>query len=170
MKTIVSRYLAVVSLLLSLLLGLVPDSGAATCWLSIPTNNNDGSVIISAPWAVTGNYATNANPAYLSNNVTVGNPSIPAGSYLGWCVDLPDGINDRATLYGKVDFFSTCDPDLSARLEWEVSIGDVDTQYAPSVYVSPAVWQQVNYILNHKNNIFGSSRTRVGEFEPKTCV
>ena len=45
MKTIVSRYLAVVSLLLSLLLGLVPDSGAATCWLSIPTNNNDGSVI-----------------------------------------------------------------------------------------------------------------------------
>ena len=43
------------------------------------------------------------------------------------------------------NLFPTCDPSLNAKLP---------QNHPANCYVSPAVWQQVNYILNHKNNAY----------------
>ena len=81
-------------------------------------------------------------------HVTVndGNQPIPAGVYLGWCVDAgteihPGQVVGPGTTYTG-QLFPDCDPNLNSELP---------NNHPASCYVSPAVWQQVNYILNHKN-------------------
>lgn len=110
--------------------------------LSAP--NNNGQVTISAPWAITGDYTAANNPAYFSVQVDSGPSEVPAGTYLGWCVDANDNIGAGPILYSSL-FWASCDPNLNT---------EIGPGYPASVYVSPDVWHEVNYILNHKNGAY----------------
>jgi len=101
-------------------------------------------VDISAPWLITGDFTAANNPAYFSAQVISGPSDVPAGTYLGWCVDTGNDIGHGPNTYSAL-FFASCDPNLNQEL---------GTAYPPSVYVSPDVWHQVNYILNHKNGAY----------------
>src|SRR5579863_1181535 len=106
--------------------------------------NNAGQVTISAPWHITGDYAAADNASYFKIQVNSGLADVPAGTYLGWCVDAIDNIGEGPTLYSSL-FWSSSD----ANLNTEIGPG-----YPLSVYVSPTVWHEVNYILNHKNGAY----------------
>ena len=129
---------------------LLPLAGRATVQssscscpiLGAPTNG--AQVEISAPWALTGNYAAANNPAYFTLTVDSGPTVVPAGKYLAWCVDAPDNIDAGPSTYSTL-LWSSCDPNLNQEL---------GAGYPASVYVSPDVWNQVNYLLNHKNGAY----------------
>lgn len=78
--------------------------------------------------------------------VQVTNQPLPLGTYLTWCVDadvLIDPSQDY-TVAGTVytgQLFPTCDTNLN---------NELPPGHTPTSYVTPAVWQQVNYLLNHK--------------------
>ena len=110
--------------------------------LSAP--NNGGQVQISAPWFITGDYTAAKNPAYFSAQVTSGPSEVPPGAYLGWCVDTTDNIGPGPASFSAL-FFASCDPNLNSEL---------GPGYPSSVYVSPDVWHEINYILNHKNGAY----------------
>jgi hypothetical protein len=83
--------------------------------------------------------------AFFHTFVQDSNEPLPTGTYKTWCVD-EDTLIDAAynttpgTLYSGM-LFPTCDTNLNN----EIPPGHTATSYA-----SPAAWQQVNYILNHK--------------------
>jgi hypothetical protein len=74
------------------------------------------------------------------------NQPLPLGTYLTWCVDAgvqidpSQGYTVPGTIYTG-ELFSTCDTNLN---------NELPPNHTPTMYVSPAVWQQVNYLLNHK--------------------
>jgi hypothetical protein len=79
--------------------------------------------------------------------VSTTNQPLATGAYLGWCVDGATELD--VTLGGTVpgtnyigDLFPDCDTNLN---------NEIPQDHPASCYVSPAVWQEVNYILNHKN-------------------
>ena len=79
-------------------------------------------------------------------DVTNSTSPIPKGLYPTWCVDETVVINPPYTvvpgaLYSGT-LYSTCDPNLNSELP----------PGHPNTLVSPAVWQMVNYILNHATN------------------
>src|SRR5437016_12770698 len=85
----------------------------ADCWLNIPLNANDVTIKLAAPYALPPhNFSAAANPSLLFAQVTVGNPSVPAGNYLAWCVDSNDDIDSHTNIY-PADIFSSCDPNLN---------------------------------------------------------
>lgn len=110
--------------------------------LFAPTNFS--TLSISAPWASTGDYSAQHNPSYLALHVTSAPSTVPVGDYLAWCVDFADGISANLTSYSAL-LFASCDPGLNE----EIGVG-----YPNSVYVSPQLWQEVNYLLNHKNGAY----------------
>ena len=88
-----------------------------------------------------------ASDATFHTSVQDTNEPLPVGTYLTWCVDVGTELNPIqgvGTAYSGV-LFPTCDPNLNSELP---------TNHPPACYVSPAVWQQVNYILNHKNGFY----------------
>src|ERR1041385_1494513 len=69
----------------------------------------------------------------------------PAPLYAGWCVDANTDIN--VTQQGQFTnymgyLYSTCDTNLNTEL---------GPDHPASVYVSPATWKKVNYVLNHRD-------------------
>lgn len=74
------------------------------------------------------------------------NQPLPLGTYLTWCVDAgvqidpSQGYTVPGTVYTGA-LFATCDTNLN---------NEVLPDHTATFYVSPAVWQQVNYLLNHK--------------------
>ena len=118
------------------------DLSPACPALFAPTNGAE--VVISAPWALTGDYTASNNPSYLKLHLNSGPAIVPAGDYAAWCVDFADDITASATTYSAA-LHATCDPNLNQEL---------GTGYPSSVYVSPAVWHQVDYLLNHKSRAY----------------
>jgi 5-hydroxyisourate hydrolase-like protein (transthyretin family) len=131
-----------ITLLLLQASALAQSSGCPCPALAPP--NNGGQLDLSAPWLITGDFTAANNPAYFSAQVISGPSAVPAGTYLGWCVDTGNDIGHGPTMY-SAQFFASCDPNLNTEL---------GPGYPPSVYVSPDVWHQVNYILNHKNGAY----------------
>ncbi|GEM_PF-6313902 len=134
----------------ALFLGSIRAQAADDCPISLVPPDNGATVIMSAPWAI--NFPNNdttpaSNPSYISNYVVVGNAAVPPGYYKGWCVDAPDDIDIFPTLYDAV-MYSSCDPNLPTYLQ-ALGLG-----YPSSVYVDPATWKKVNYILNHRNGAY----------------
>jgi hypothetical protein len=88
--------------------------------------------------------------AYFNTMVQDANEPIPIGTYLTWCVDAgtlidpSQGYTVPGTLYSGI-LLPTCDTNLN---------NELPPGHSPTSYVSPAVWQQVNYILNHKNGFY----------------
>lgn len=77
-------------------------------------------------------------------------PSSPL-YYPAWCVDANVHIeldNSGMTFapFGGL-LFSSCDPDLNEKL----GQNNPNVYHSPSAYVSPPIWKQVNYILNHRD-------------------
>lgn len=123
-------------------------AGHAECSLNIPSDDNLAKVVISSPWYVNWPDLSAAhNPASMSNYVAVGNSTIQKGSYLAWCIDFQDDVDPYPTLYDAA-MFSSCDPDLDAKLQ-ALNLG-----YPTSVYIGPENWNKINYLLNHKNGAY----------------
>jgi hypothetical protein len=140
--TILSRRLGFSLLLAASVFSYQGSASAQNCLLDFPAGGSPAVINISAPWDFE-TYPQTAT-AYFNDVVTTGNAEVAAGNYLGWCVDVPDPIGAASTSYSAL-MFSSCDTNLDAELQ---ALG---YQYPGSVYVSPLVWNEINYILNNKN-------------------
>jgi hypothetical protein len=84
--------------------------------------------------------------ATFNSIVQTTNAPLPQGTYLAWCIDAnveldpSDGYTVAGTIYTG-ELLATCDTNLN---------NELPPNHTPTTYVSPAVWQQVNYLLNHK--------------------
>jgi hypothetical protein len=84
--------------------------------------------------------------ATFNTQVQTTNQPLPLGTYLTWCVDAgveidpSQGYTVPGTTYTG-ELFSTGDTNLN---------NELPPNHTPTSYVSPTVWQQVNYVLNHK--------------------
>jgi hypothetical protein len=152
-KTNFRKWLALLLLSLGSLAGFQPPVFAqqTPCWLTFPAGSNTATIDIYSPWItgdnIVGNTNASHNPAYFIDTVTTGDAVIPDGTYLGWCLDFNDSIDGFSTSYSTL-LFSSCDTNLDAELR-AVGLG-----YPADVYVDPQVWNEINYILNHKNNAY----------------
>ena len=114
----------------------------AQCPLSFPGGNTANVTVQAFP-----GYPN--SPAYFQDTVNTGNPTVPAGTYLGWCVDAVDNIDENAsgglvTDTYNVLMYSTCES--STTLDSQLQ-GD---GYPPAVYnATQADWNAVNYIINN---------------------
>ena len=118
-----------------------------TCLPSFPPGGGAATISITTPWALTGDKTAADNPAYFSDQVTVGNAEVPAGTYPGWCIDTANSIVAGPMVYNTL-LFSSCDTNLDGELQ---ALG---LDYPGSVYVTPQVWNEINYILNHENGAY----------------
>lgn len=133
---------------MALLLGgslTLPAQTSGLCSLEMPpAPSNAVAFTMSAPWAITGDYSPSNNPSYIAIQTTTGILPVPIGSYLGWCVDEATDMLPNPTAYDTL-LYAGEDPNLNAQLP----------QGRPAtVYVTPDVWHQVNYLLNHKNGAY----------------
>jgi uncharacterized repeat protein (TIGR01451 family) len=124
------------------------SSLAEPCGLNFSPNPSPASVTIEAYWQINDSYTSPDNLALFRDTVTTGNSTVPAGTYLGWCIDLSNSIANGPDAY-SVLMYSSCDPNLDAELmnlgyTYHFSYPATDTN------ASAAQWNQVNYILNHK--------------------
>jgi len=145
-KMTIRNWCALSLLAIGSFFGFSKTTLAQTCWLNFPPGGGPATVSITVPW-VYGDYSAADNPSYFSDQVILGNPEVSIGSYLGWCIDFPDGIGVGPTVYSSL-MFSSCDTNLDSELQ---ALG---ISYQGSVYISPAAWNEVNYILNHKNGAY----------------
>ena len=123
-----------------------PTSSFAACVLTVPAfPGNTGNVTFQY------NLSTGfPGGALFQDTVNVGNSAVPAGTYLGWCIDVVDGINDQSNpetynvlMYSSCTAAATLDSDLAA---FGYPATDVDA--------SQADWDAVNYIINHQVGTF----------------
>jgi hypothetical protein len=143
-EIIIWKRLALWSLVGVSLLGF-QQSIFAQCPISFPSGGGSATVTFTDPWA-SGPEGSQTGSAYFVDQVT-GNTEVPAGTYLGWCVDVPNAIlsgGASSATYSAL-LFSSCDPTLDAQLE---ALGYA---YPGTVYVTPQTWNQINYILNNPN-------------------
>lgn len=125
-------------------LGLVPKShalGAGDCGISF---NGPAGDVLTSYVDVYPNYPNSS--ATFNVVVQTANQPLALGTYLGWCVDANVELDPTAngTVAGTVytgTLLATCDTNLNSELP---------PGHTTTAYVSPAVWNQVNYILNHK--------------------
>ncbi len=134
---------------LSLIAGLAFSNAglAQTCPLPIAAPNNTASIYLAAwPawWNSPHDFSAADNPALLTDYIYSDTAGLPAGPYLAWCIDIFDDINGNGGNY-TATLYSTCDTNIDQELP---------NNYPGSVYVSPAAWHQINYILNHKNGAY----------------
>jgi|GEM_PF-4255216 len=130
----------------ALLLGMVGNAKLmAQCHLSFtgPNGNVLSSYMVSYP-----NYPN--SPATFNTTVQGNSQPLAAGTYLTWCVDaytlLDPSLNFTVGGSSYIgNLFPTCDPSLNT---------EIPLDHPATCYVSPAVWQQVNYILNHKGSAY----------------
>src|ERR1700722_13658758 len=137
MKKLTSKLIVALGLLAGYTIQL--STAAAQCCVTIPQTNNTALVDISVPWAINDDFSAADNAAVFSDQVLAPAP-IPPGTYPGWCIDVPDNIGNGPTVYNTT-LYSSCDTNLN---------NELPTNYPASVYVSPATWHEINYILNHK--------------------
>jgi len=129
--------------LVVILLGRYPAAGQTDCPISF--NGPAGNVLTSSIEAYA-NYPD--SPALYSVYVTDTNQPIQLGTYLAWCVDADTFITASQALPGTPYvglLYPTCDTNLNSELP---------SGHSASSYVSPQVWQEVNYLLNHKGNAY----------------
>ncbi len=144
---------------LTAFLGLAQSSRGQTppCALMIATNVNLNAVnaMVSVPWAFTGVYKSNALvTSYCSNYISSSSAAgVPIGSYACWCVDWDDNIEAGPSNY-TAHVLATCDPNLNVNLTNLYLWHDAGLWTNPDVYVSPATWQKVNYLINHRGSSF----------------
>ena len=140
------RWLALSLFQIGSLLGFQQSLLAQTpCLDNFPPGGGTATITITSPW-INSSFIVNTNAtSYFIDQVTVGDAEVPAGTYVGWCIDVADNIGSGTTSYASTLLFSSCDTNLDAELE---ALG---LNYPLSVYVTPQVWDQINYILNHKN-------------------
>jgi hypothetical protein len=121
---------------------------AQPCGLTFSPNPGPASVTIEAYWQINDSYTSSNNLALFRDTVTTGNSTVPAGTYLGWCIDISNSISNGPDSYGVL-MYSSCDPNLDAEL---VALGLTYhfTYPATDTNATAAQWNQVNYILNHK--------------------
>jgi hypothetical protein len=129
------------SLLLQLAGSALAQSSGCPC-PELSAGNNAAVLDIAAnPWHG-GDFSTSDNPGYFF--IHVGSGQVPVGDYVGWCVDANQNISPALFRYSTL-LWASCDPNLNTEL---------GAGYPASVYVSPDVWHQVNYIINHKNGAY----------------
>ncbi len=99
---------------------------------------------------LTAYYGYPNNSSLLTAKVLTGPvPSSPP-LYAAWCVDANANLDvQQHGTFTPFDglLFSSCDPNLNDKLG-QTNPG---VYHSPTSYVSPAVWKQVNYILNHRD-------------------
>jgi hypothetical protein len=124
------------------------NASIAACPLIFSPNPGSGTVTIEAYWQINLSYSSPANIAVFQDTVTTGNSTVPAGTYLGWCIDATDSINGEPESYSDIAMFSSCDPNLDAEL---LNLGLEYHFTYPTTTTSDtaAQWNQLNYILNH---------------------
>jgi hypothetical protein len=91
------------------------SSLAEPCGLNFSPNPSPASVTIEAYWQINDSYTSPDNLALFRDTVTTGNSTVPAGTYLGWCIDLSNSIANGPDAY-SVLMYSSCDPNLDAEL------------------------------------------------------
>ena len=133
---------------LGTLLGFERPLAAQSCGLTFSPNPGTGTVTIEAYYQLTGSYTSTNDLAYAKDTVKVGNSTVSAGPYLGWCLDFTNGIDNGPENYGML-MYSSCDPNIDAEL---ISLGATYHFTYPSTDTSEtaAGWNQLNYLLNHK--------------------
>src|SRR5207245_10679190 len=113
--TILKRY--AVAWLLGAVVSLSPAAFgqvAGNCCITFDSGQNGVTMVVSLPWAISlvanhPDYSSADNPSYLTEQVTVGNPTVSVGSYIGWFVDVPADITQWPTTYGQL-LFQSIDP------------------------------------------------------------
>jgi hypothetical protein len=134
-------------LCLATLFGVQSSSLAQPCTFNIPAYpGNTGNVTVEAYWSITGSVSSSGNLALLQDAVNTGNSAVSPGTYLGWCIDVVDGIDDEsASETYSVLMYSTCQ--ASTTLDSELAA----LGYPPTdVTASQTEWNAINYIINNK--------------------
>ena len=123
-------------------------SGSAQCCVALPANNTVSSTIIAYP--PTGNNYLGAPSTF---QVTLANPvgSLPVGPYAAWCIDAGTELNPALLPVWPGTLISTCDPIGLASLPNRGGTPPVGP--TPGV-VPQTIWNEVNYILNHRGTYF----------------
>jgi hypothetical protein len=137
-----------------LLLGLGQKNQAfGQCEISFtgPAGNVlTSDIILNTNWWPPGHLNIGTSNSTFNVIVQDANEPLPVGIYLTWCVDWAtdldpsQGYTVPGTHYTG-NLFPTCDPNLT---------NEIHLKHPDSFYVSPAVWHEVNYILNHKQGDF----------------
>lgn len=153
--SILKRFGLMSALGLSLCASLeLPALGQSPCPLTLVPGTNlsayltvyPGASSVTTPIVATFlTYVTNK----LGSPATNYTGPIPPGSYPTWCADeqiliYPKQTTVPGTLFSGA-LYPTCDPNLNSVL---TPLGH------PNTIVSPAVWNEVNYILNHRGTNF----------------
>ena len=123
---------------------------AQSCWLNLPAYpGNSISLQLSS-------YYPTLSSAYSLLTAKVGSGPIPAAPpaalYPVWCMDEQTVLNtgqggDPVPFTSFTGYlFSSCDPNLDS----ELGQGNAGVGLPADVYVSPTVWQKVNYMINHR--------------------
>jgi hypothetical protein len=141
---------------LAALLGLQSTS-MAQCALTFNPNPGVGTVTIETYWTITGSATSSGDLALFQDTVTVGNPTVPAGTYLGWCIDVAGSIGNGPTSY-NVLMYSSCDPSLDKEL---AALGSYPVS---DLNASAAQWNAVNYILNNKVGSYWDVQVAIWNF------
>ena len=87
---------------LGTLLGFERPLAAQSCGLTFSPNPGTGTVTIEAYYQLTGSYTSTNDLAYAKDTVKVGNSTVSAGPYLGWCLDFTNGIDNGPENYGML--------------------------------------------------------------------
>jgi len=147
--TIIKSSVACSIVFAGLSFGLESSLSAQPSAFSFSPNPAPATVTIESYWQING-YSSPSNPALFQDTVTVGNSTVPPGSYLGWCIDAADSIDNGPENYSAL-MFSSCDPNLDAELAnlgytYHFTYPSTDTN------ASAAQWNQLNYLINHPLN------------------
>ncbi len=132
-------------LALALAIGLGQKNAAMAQCLSYSGPNGN---VLTSFIDIYPNYPS--SDAYFNTLVQTANQPLPLGTYLTWCVDANTFIDpsQNYTVPGTTyigTLIPDCDPNLNTKLP---------PNHPASCYVAPQVWQEVNYLLNHKNNAY----------------
>jgi hypothetical protein len=146
---ILKSFVAYSTVFAGLSAGFESSLSAQTCVFNFNPNPAPASVTIESYWVING-YNSPSNPSLFLDTVTVGNSTVPPGSYLGWCIDTADSIDNGPEDY-NVLMFSSTDPNLDTELAalgytYHFTYPSTDTK------ASAAQWNQLNYLLNHPLN------------------
>jgi hypothetical protein len=119
----------------------------AQCTLTFPNGNAGVVTFVVYPSGASVWEADVASPttALFSDVIVAGNTTIPTGSgpYLGWCIDVNDGLDDNGNQTLPVLMYSTC-AGASALSSDLAALGYT------KVLPTQTQWNEINYILNHK--------------------
>jgi hypothetical protein len=132
-----------VLILLAALPGFVPDTranpqAACGCGTLVLPPSPSNSIAFTLSWA----YPPAASSSFLTVTM-LGGGALPSGVYASWCADAQTALLPGVEGYGyTAHVYSSSDTNLNGYLNSETS--------NTNVLVGPVVWNEVNYILNHR--------------------